>query len=188
MSWSRRKSQSTPLARRLAPDKPYCNATSRGMTPMPRVRDWKISFPNNNVSISSQKLRNFFITTLVSSIQPAGKSSLRPPMRSKFGWKRPPVADSMRFSTYSRSRKAKNTGVMAPNCTPKSPRNKETLAIRDSSNKMVRIHCARGGASTPINFSAAKMNGTSLAKLPSQSMRLTSVVTCGNVRTSVSFS
>ena len=31
---------------------------------------------------------------------------------------------------------------------------------------------ARGGASISISFSAARMNGTSLAKLPSQSMRL----------------
>ena len=62
------------------------------------------------------------------------------------------------------------------------------LAIRDSSNRSVRIHWARGGASISISFSAARMNGTSLAKLPSQSMRLTSVVICGYVRTSVSFS
>ena len=34
----------------------------------------------------------------------------------------------------------------------------------------------------------AWMNGTSLAKLDSQSMRLISVVTCGYVRNSVSFS
>jgi hypothetical protein len=30
----------------------------------------------------------------------------------------------------------------------------------------------------PISSSAARMNGTSLQKLPSQSMRLMSVVTC----------
>ena len=53
------------------------------------------------------------------------------------------------------------------------------LAIRLSSNRIVRIHWARGGASISISFSAARMNGTSLAKLPSQSMRLISVVTCG---------
>ena len=34
-------------------------------------------------------------TRLVSSIQPLGRSSLRPPMRSKFGWKRPPVTASI---------------------------------------------------------------------------------------------
>ena len=50
------------------------------------------------------------------------------------------------------------------------------------------MYWARGGASMSISFSAARMNGTSLAKLPSQSMRLIRVVTCGNVRTSVSFS
>ena len=109
-------------------------------------------------------------------------------MRSKFGWKRPPVTASIRLSTCSRSRNARNTGVTAPSWTPRSPRNSVMLAIRESSNRIVRIHWARGGASTSISFSAARMNGTSLAKLPSQSMRLTSVVTCGYVRTSVSFS
>ena len=69
-----------------------------------------------------------------------------------------------------------------------SPRKSDTLATRDSSNRIVRITCARGGASISMSCSAARMNGTSLAKLPSQSMRLTSVVTCGKVRTSVSFS
>ena len=48
-------------------------------------------------------------------------------MRSKFGWKRPPVTDSMRLSTCSRSRKAKNTGVTAPSCTPRSPRNSDDV-------------------------------------------------------------
>jgi len=47
---------------------------------------------------------------------------------------------------------------------------------------------ARGVASISMSFSAARMNGTSLAKLPSQSIRLMRVVTCGKVRTSVSFS
>ena len=69
-----------------------------------------------------------------------------------------------------------------------SPRNSERLAIRLISKKIVRIHWARGGASTSMSFSAARMNGTSLANEPSQSMRLISVVTCGYVRTSVSFS
>ncbi len=44
--------------------------------------------------------------------------------------------------------------------------------MRDSSNRIVRMYWARGGASISISFSAARMNGTSLAKLPSQSMRL----------------
>ena len=155
---------------------------------MPRVRDWKISFPNKRSSIWSQKSRSFFMTVRVSSTKPAGKSSLSPPMRSKFGWKRPPVAASMRFNTYSRSRNAKNTGVTAPSCTPRSPKKSDTLAIRDSSKRMVRMCCARDGASTPINFSAARMKGTSFANEPNQSMRFTSAVTCGKVRTSVSFS
>ena len=68
-------------------------------------------------------------------------------MRSKLGWKRPPVTDSMRLSTCSRSRKAKNTGVTAPSCTPRSPRNSEMLAMRLSSNRIVRMCWARGGAS-----------------------------------------
>ena len=62
------------------------------------------------------------------------------------------------------------------------------LAMRDISKRIVRIHWARGGASMSMSCSAARMNGTSLAKLPSQSMRFTSVVICGYVRTSVSFS
>ena len=53
------------------------------------------------------------------------------------------------------------------------------LAMRDSSKRIVRMNWARGGASMSMSFSAARMNGTSLAKLPSQSMRLMSVVTCG---------
>ena len=60
--------------------------------------------------------------------------------------------------------------------------------MRDSSVRIVRMYCARGGASMPISCSAAWMNGTSLAKLDSQSMRLISVVICGYVRNSVSFS
>ena len=39
-----------------------------------------------------------------------------------------------------------------------------------------------------ISRSAAWMNGTSFAKLDNQSMRLMSVVICGYVRNSVSFS
>ena len=53
------------------------------------------------------------------------------------------------------------------------------VAMRLSSVRIVRIHCARGGASMSISCSAAWMNGTSLAKLDSQSMRLISVVICG---------
>ena len=50
------------------------------------------------------------------------------------------------------------------------------------------MYWARGGASTPMSCSAAWMNGTSLAKLDSQSIRLISVVIWGYVRNSVSFS
>ena len=83
-----------------------CSATSAGMTPMPRVRAWKISLPMTRSSISSQKSRIFSMRRLVSAIQPLGRSSLRPPMRSKLGWKRPPVTASIWLRTYSRSRKA----------------------------------------------------------------------------------
>ena len=81
---------------------------------MPRVRAWKISLPSTSSEISSQKARILRMAWWVSATQPAGRSSLTPPMRSKFGWKRPPVAASIWLSTCSRSRKAKNTGVMAP--------------------------------------------------------------------------
>ena len=37
------------------PDRPYSLAISAGITPMPRVRLWKISLPNSRSSISSQK-------------------------------------------------------------------------------------------------------------------------------------
>ena len=60
--------------------------------------------------------------------------------------------------------------------------------MRLSSNMIVRIHWARGGASISMSCSAARMNGTSLANDDSQSMRLIRVVTWGYVRTSVSFS
>ena len=73
---------------------------------MPRVRTAKISLPTMSSSISSQKARIFPMTCFVSAIQPLGRSSLRPPMRSKLGWKRPPVTASIWLSTYSRSRKA----------------------------------------------------------------------------------
>ncbi len=49
--------------------------------------------------------------------------------------------------------------------------------MRAISKKTVRSHWARGGASISISFSAARMKGTSLAKCPSQSMRLINVVT-----------
>ena len=60
-----------------------------------------------------------------------------------------------------------------------SPTNRTMLAMRLISKSAVRMYCARGGASMSMSCSAARMNGTSLAKLPTQSMRLTSVVTCG---------
>ena len=60
--------------------------------------------------------------------------------------------------------------------------------MRDSSVRIVRWYCARGGASMPMSCSAAAMNGTSFANDDSQSIRLMSVVICGYVRYSVSFS
>ena len=78
--------------------------------------------------------------------------------------------------------------MIAPTCRPISPRNNTKVAIRDSSVRIVRRYSARGGASIAISFSAASMNGTSFANDESQSMRLISVVICGYVRNSVSFS
>ena len=60
-------------------------------------------------------------------------------MRSKFGWNRPPVTASIWLRTYSRSRKAKKTGVIAPTCTPMSPRNSPMFAMRAISKRRVRI-------------------------------------------------
>ena len=51
--------------------------------------------------------------------------------------------------------------------------------MRAISLRMRRIHCARSGGSISISRSAATMNGTSLAKPDTQSMRLTMVVICG---------
>ena len=104
---SRRRSQSTPEAAQVGARQAVGRATSAGMTPMPRVRAWKISLPMSRSSISSQKSRMLVHHGLcVSAIQPLGRSSLRPPMRSKLGWKRPPVTASIRLRTCSRSRKA----------------------------------------------------------------------------------
>ena len=55
------------------------------------------------------------------------------------------------------------------------PKLKEMVAHR----LIVRMAWARGGASTPMRISAARMKGTSLAKLPTQSIRFTSVLICG---------
>ena len=53
------------------------------------------------------------------------------------------------------------------------------VAMRESSVRIVRMYCARGGASMSISCSAPWMNGTSLANELNQSMRLMSVVICG---------
>ena len=79
---------------------------SAGMTPMPRVRVWKISLPMSEVLDLVAEVAHLLHGRVVSAIQPLGRSSLRPPMRSKFGWKRPPVTASIWLSTNSRSRKA----------------------------------------------------------------------------------
>ena len=60
--------------------------------------------------------------------------------------------------------------------------------MRESSVSTVRMYSARGGASMFMSCSAPWMNGTSFANDDSQSMRLISVVICGYVRNSVSFS
>ena len=60
--------------------------------------------------------------------------------------------------------------------------------MRDSSVRIVRMYSARGGASIPSAARPRATNGTSFANVESQSMRLMSVVICGYVRYSVSFS
>ena len=51
--------------------------------------------------------------------------------------------------------------------------------IRAISVSTSLIHCARGGASTPIRRSAATTNGTSLANPDTQSIRLMMVMIWG---------
>jgi hypothetical protein len=51
--------------------------------------------------------------------------------------------------------------------------------MRAISVRTSRMYWARGGGSISMSRSAATMNGTSLAKPDTQSMRLTSVVICG---------
>jgi hypothetical protein len=77
--------------------------------------------------MSSQTFTTSAIAAFVWSRKPAGRScdiffvlepppyaGFTPPMRLKFGWKRPPVTVSMRSSTRSRSRRACISGVGAP--------------------------------------------------------------------------
>ena len=97
-------------------------------------------------------------------------------MRLKLGWKRPPVTPSIRSITRSRSRMAYMSGVGAPSSDGKEHRKMRWLEMRDISERITRMYCARSGASTPISRSAATMNGTSLANPETQSMRLTSAV------------
>ena len=82
-------------------------ATSRGMTPMPRVRAWKISLPTSRSSISSQNARILLHDRLASrrSSPWAGRPSGRRCGRSSGGSARRSTA-SIRLSTYSRSRNA----------------------------------------------------------------------------------
>ena len=69
-------------------------------------------------------------------------------MRSKFGWKRPPVTASIWLSTYSRSRKAKNTGGDGAELDAEvAEEQRRCWRCGDSSNRIVRMHWARGGAS-----------------------------------------
>ena len=51
--------------------------------------------------------------------------------------------------------------------------------MRAISVRMRRMYCALGGASIPISRSTATMNGISLAKPDTQSMRFTRAVICG---------
>ena len=48
--------------------------------------------------------------------------------------------------------------------------------MRNSSDRITRMYCARAGGSIPMRRSAATMNGTSLANPETQSMRFTRAV------------
>ena len=61
------------------------------MMPIERVRCSKIGLPTTRSSNSSHDSSTLRIASRQSEIQPHGRSSLMPPMRLKFGWKRPPV-------------------------------------------------------------------------------------------------
>jgi hypothetical protein len=97
-------------------------------------------------------------------------------MRLKLGWKRAPVTPSIRSISRSRSRMAYMSGVGAPNSEGNEHMKTRWLEMRNSSDRITRMYCARGGASIPMRRSAATMNGTSLANPEIQSMRLTSAV------------
>ena len=135
------------------------------MIPIPRVRASKISLPTSTSSKSSQPSRMRFIASRQSAIQPHGRSSLSPPMRLKFGWKRPPVA-----------RLDEVEDVLAVAEAPERGRERADLEAHLAEEQVDGRDArelgedradplARGGASMSISASAAWMNGTSLAKL-----------------------
>ncbi len=112
-------------------------------------------------------------------VGPAPALGFTPPIRLKLGWKRPPVTDSMRSSTRSRSRNANMRGVAAPSSSGNEARNIKCDEMRAISVRIRRTYWARSGTSSSMSRSAATMNGISLAKPDTQSMRLISAVICG---------
>ncbi len=76
----------------------------------------------------------------------------------------------------SRSRKLKNTGVIAPSSSPKDPMNMRWLRMRFHSPMSTRIHCARSGTSSSMSFSTARATPSSLQNALSQSWRLVSAM------------
>ena len=101
-------------------------------------------------------------------------------MRLKLGWKRPPVARLDEVEDVLAVAEAVERGRERADLEAHlAEEQQEGRDAADSSVRIVRMYCARGGASMPMSCSAASMNGTSLAKLDSQSMRLMSVVICG---------
>ena len=113
---------------------------------------------------------------MVFCLPPPPAAGFTPPMRLKFGWKRPPVTPSIRSMSRSRSRMAYIRGVGAPNSAGNEQRNTRWFEMRNSSDRITLMYWARSGASTPMSRSAATMKGTSLANPEIQSMRLTSAV------------
>ena len=71
------------------------------------------------------------------------------------------------------------SGVAAPSSSGYEERNTRWEEMRAISVRMRRMYCARGGGSIPMSRSTATMNGISLAKPDTQSMRFTSAVICG---------
>ena len=96
------------------------------------------------------------------SSTPSGRSITTPPMRMYAWFIRRPVIISNTSRISSRSRNPYSIIEMAPSSSPVVASHTRWLAIRFSSVTMMRIVCARGGASMPIRRSAARQYESSL--------------------------